>query len=677
MRHSSCFLSTFYRRGYASFNQKKFTGSACFQFRNVATLKMSMSDMSSDGYSAFDLAEFTEEDFAQIDAVVASQSVPELDCGEASGHSSFQSDIYGVNLSKLTAEELAQLDAAISGKTNEPSCAPSIEIQLEGVPGEHEPPVRESSPNSSDAGTPKKKQSPKKQFRRRNIFSVTDLVSPAWCEVQFDYGLRGRRSRPIETRPKSFVSSAGKTISVKETVAKKNDIITKQGQAVHKKLEREIKVEEIQVDVSTEETRWALRLVNMLACMKGMLVDGFTREIPVFGIVHEEIVIGVVDEVVKMPISDNEGLSTTSPKRPLGKASSRSPAKKPRTRSPSPQNRIDAYFQSSKQGIDRTESEKSITVLEARPPLSNIYEAGILHVRDSKTRSNRSLPPHQDTLPGRLQLMLYRRLLLELLATAPPYDFSPVWEKLGLKSSAVLPKKFLLQAKLITDNTDFQTTCLDDLVQSWHKLVEEANIKGVHQNLELVYRQRPRANSKEKRSTVNLFQSEHIDSSDEDLAKAIAASLAESQNAVSEPLNVVDADLTSDLSTKSLEDAQLEWALQQSLKPVSGQDVLFDMQEKKTPPSSPKAKGKAKSTEEVNRSEIIGTKIFLHDDHQLETHLTHVLQWWRGERKPEGVPLRFSSRCNTCEYRDDCEWRAEKALELANKRRTDSLVDPA
>lgn len=98
------------------------------------------------------------------------------------------------------------------------------------------------------------------------------------CEVQFDYGLRQKRSRPIASRPKTFRSAQGKEISVKETVAVKNDEITKQGkvrvklfrttefyktiQAIHKELEREIRLEELQVDISSHEERWALRYGN-------------------------------------------------------------------------------------------------------------------------------------------------------------------------------------------------------------------------------------------------------------------------------------------------------------------------------------------------------------------------------------------------------------------------------
>ncbi len=63
------------------------------------------------------------------------------------------------------------------------------------------------------------------------------LSDSAWhprrCEVQFDYGLRQRRSRKLELRPVSFLSSGGKVISVNREVAAVNDRITKRGKVWH------------------------------------------------------------------------------------------------------------------------------------------------------------------------------------------------------------------------------------------------------------------------------------------------------------------------------------------------------------------------------------------------------------------------------------------------------------
>lgn len=47
----------------------------------------------------------------------------------------------------------------------------------------------------------------------------------------------------------------------------------------------------------------------------------------------------------------------------------------------------------------------------------------------------------------------------------------------------------------------------------------------------------------------------------------------------------------------------------------------------------------------IRRFKIIGSKKFLYDPDTLEKHLAHVLQWWRGKRPPEGVPIDRAYRC--------------------------------
>ena len=119
-----------------------------------------MSDISSDSYSAFDLSEFTEEDFARIDAAISSQ----IQGDDERGDISFQSEIDGLNLSSLTPEELAQLDSVVSMKIDERNDGPSVQIEIED---------EEMTPQVV-------RPSPLEQFRSRRILSVSDLVSPAW-----------------------------------------------------------------------------------------------------------------------------------------------------------------------------------------------------------------------------------------------------------------------------------------------------------------------------------------------------------------------------------------------------------------------------------------------------------------------------------------------------------------
>ena len=287
-----------------------------------------------------------------------------------------------------------------------------------------------------------------------------------------------------------------------------------------------------------------------------------------------------------LPPSHNATLR--SPKRPSSEPHSNASAK--RTRTEPPQTRIDSFFPSPTKSQGRGISPPTNSILS---PETSVHVPITLRIKDNKTRKNWYLPSHPDTYSGRMQLMVYRKLLSELVATNPPYDFKPLWTKLRLDSSAIFPTKFLVQAQLIQYSTpEFETTCLDDLVRSWHKLVQQSNIQGVDPQLELIYRLRPPPDAKKKGRAVEITQLEvRNNSEDEELARAIAASLedisAGSSDSVPGPSKhfrshspatnkstehaSIDVDPVSSeqpvVTVSGLEDVQLQWALQQSLLP--------------------------------------------------------------------------------------------------------------
>ena len=219
---------------------------------------------------------------------------------------------------------------------------------------------------------------------------------------------------------------------------------------------------------------------------------------------------------------------------------------------------------------------------------SVVNPPAMLYLKDNKTRRYRSVPPHHDTFSGRLQLMLYRRLLSQLVGQSPRYDFGRLWERLGLDSSSQFPTKFLVQANLISDNTDFRTACLDDVVTSWHKLVKEANIQGIDENLELVYRLRPASDRKQKGKVNFLPKLDDRDTADvpKDIPAQVPALIRveDSTAGLSSHMAAIEPGARrtsssirpSDLpSISGLEAAQLQWALQQSMMSPSDQEDEF------------------------------------------------------------------------------------------------------
>ncbi|KAH9486314.1 Exonuclease V [Psilocybe cubensis] len=691
-----------------------------------------MSGYSSDDFHDLDLSEFTAEDFAYIDANIASlsgsgrhgttEAEPKLseeryrlnsadskafDTDDediyCANETSFRSDTFDLNLSTLTNEELDALDEYVSKKIPKPSAGPSIAIEIEGpvdVSGTSKHTVGENK-HINGTWKPRLSNSPLNQFRPYMTLSVTDLTSPAWCEVQYDYGLRGRRSRPISERPQTFQSSSGKTIRPEPNIVKKNDIQTRQGLAVHKELEREIKFEELQVDITSEETRWALRYV----AANSLILLHLQREMPVFGVIHDEVVVGIMDEVIKeeVPKMPNS-IAFKSSKRPSDHLQPSSISKKPRTSLPYPQTRIDSCFESSKK--EKKPSQSPSLVVEEEQTQTRSSSEYVLHIKDNKTREKPYIPSEADMQSGRMQLMLYRRLLSQLISTNPPYDFSPFWSKLGVNSAAIFPTKFLVQAHLIEESSGFQSTCLDDLVSLWHSEIKDLNIVGVDPTLELVYRLRPSPRRKKKKHGLTTPRPPQTISDEErDLMIAIAASLED----VSASQTQVDMSHIGpsthfykknqfDSPNSGTEDTKFQTTLAESIIAQnvsktfdnSGIDFadliisnaylqlpLVDLPEIECVDVTEKiGKGKEKEIEAeeqgIRRFKIIGTKRFLHNDEELDKYLDHVLEWWRGERRPEGVPLDRTYRCSYCEYENDCEWRAEKAAEIRQKK----LPDP-
>lgn len=147
----------------------------------------------------------------------------------------------------------------------------------------------------------------------------------------------------------------------------------------------------------------------------------------------------------------------------------------------------------------------------------------VLQLLDTKTRWTNSLPSPEDTLPSRLQLMLYYRLLSDLVSECSPFNFSLLWDKLGLDSGQPFSMQFLVDAGLLQQGT----TCLDDLVPLLRQAVEKLDLVGVNQELQLVYRSQPkRAKQRRQKESGHIIAIPNgISQEEHELSLAIEASL--------------------------------------------------------------------------------------------------------------------------------------------------------
>ncbi|KAJ2921359.1 hypothetical protein H1R20_g15740, partial [Candolleomyces eurysporus] len=609
---------------------------------------MATSDAESDHYGAFDLSfsQFTADDFAEIDTNIASHFEPHHPpdpepIEHTTANSSLDFDA-SLDLFNLTEEDFLEIDNAVALQIDvaTPTPEPPAPIEVEAPkPGPStKPAVKLPYVGWKYKGKwkPWEERSLMEKFRPSGVLSVSDLVGPVWCEVQFDYGLRQKRSRPVANRPKSFKTSTGKEIVVETKVAEKNDVVTKQGQAVHKELEREVRAEEVKIDVRTDEERWGLRLLNMIASFQILINEGMIREVPVFGMVNGAVIVGIIDEI-----------SRTDKKRDLPKRTraSRSPRKgsKRQKRTPSPhQADIEDYFIPSPRKGTAKSSEKR---KEGRFSLL---------LRDTKTRVKDAMPPEEDTNGSRLQVMLYHRLLSELISTEKSFDFVALWDRLGIDSQVEFSTGFLVQAGLLDHNNGFSVINLDGLVDSWKRTLEASSIVDIDPNLQLVYRLQPRpsdnSNGKGKeRASFAPNESQLYNAEARFIATQIRNSLLNGQEGLAEgPSKAGGQQEEQEL------DLELQKVLYQSLVPQ-----LPGVEE---PPAEEPVET------DIHGYKIIGRKNFVYDDVMLKNHLQSVFEFWRCERNPVGVPLQLARRCNTCEYQNGCEWREEKAAELSSRR---------
>lgn len=230
-------------------------------------------------------------------------------------------------------------------------------------------------------------RSPFDRFRaRRKALSVTDLVSGVWCEQQFKYRLE-----------RGF----------KRTSA------MKKGTKAHKVLEEEIHTT-VQVEITTNEDQWGLKLFNMCQGLLSLRRGGLTRELNVFGFLNGHFIQGIIDEI-----------SYTNPRAHVV------------TEAP-PAAASDENSDSDSDGgvplpIDLTGSS---------PPSTPKHKL-VAYVSDTKTRATQTIPGGSQFRSTALQLMFYHHLLSGLLAG--DVDFPKVLENFELDGSKNFSDNFLAQ----------------------------------------------------------------------------------------------------------------------------------------------------------------------------------------------------------------------------------------
>ncbi|KAI1083380.1 exonuclease V [Whalleya microplaca] len=227
-------------------------------------------------------------------------------------------------------------------------------------------------------------RSPLERFRSfpRKPLTVSDLASGAWCELQYWYTLT-RLPGGRKTRTAAMMG----------------------GSRVHQTLEDQVHTT-TQVEITTKEEAFALRLWNIIQGLRTLRDTGMTRELEVWGTIEGQVVNGIIDE-----------LSNESP---------------------------NADFE------EELRLSQSIT---GDSPTSSIHQSSItdylgplhrkVYLTDVKTRASERLPTGAALRPARVQLFLYHRLLGHMASGM--VNFPAICDRYGLRADVRFSDAFMAQ----------------------------------------------------------------------------------------------------------------------------------------------------------------------------------------------------------------------------------------
>ncbi|KAI9872838.1 MAG: hypothetical protein M1830_001132 [Pleopsidium flavum] len=246
-------------------------------------------------------------------------------------------------------------------------------------------------------------RSPLERFRTapKKALSVTDLISPSWCELQYWYTLtkHGRKKRTPAMR---------------------------QGSAVHKTLEDEVH-KSVAVSIETKEDAWGLRIWNIIQGLRTLRDTGMTRELEIWGVIDGLVVNGVIDELSYV-CPDRELEEEVTARTAHGKGGKKAVS--------ADQTSITDFLKSPSSGSGLKNSIIR-DIRKITKPSSKIY------LTDVKTRGTRSIPKGASFRPTLMQLMLYRHLLSNLATNR--VDADVLFNRYELKSSATFTDGFITQ----------------------------------------------------------------------------------------------------------------------------------------------------------------------------------------------------------------------------------------
>ena len=255
---------------------------------------------------------------------------------------------------------------------------------------------------------------------------MTDLVSPAWCELQYFYTLStfGRKPRTQAMRT---------------------------GSRIHQKLEDEVHTT-VPVQVQTKEDRFGLRMWNAISGLRCLRETGLTRELEVWGVIEGQVVNGVIDEV-----------SYECPDPEFEEQIERSKALRSGGTVPLPMDQP-----SIAQAFDRASGADD----NCNARIGGLEPDRQIYIADVKTRGVRTKPTGASLRPTWMQLMLYRKLLESLSLNI--VDAEIVFARYGLQPLEPFTDIFLQEIGDI--GPENEAADFPNLLSLWSLLITEMQL---------------------------------------------------------------------------------------------------------------------------------------------------------------------------------------------------------
>ncbi|KAJ5553795.1 hypothetical protein N7513_003754 [Penicillium frequentans] len=451
-------------------------------------------------------------------------------------------------------------------------------------------------------------RSPVERFRRppNKAFSVTDLVSPAWCELQYWYTLtkHGRKKRTAAM---------------------------KKGSVVHKTLEDEVYTT-VPVDITTKEDAWALRIWNVIQGLHMLRQYGITRELEIWGLVDGELVNGVIDQLsYECPDSELEATA----------ASFYEDVEASKAALPEHHMSLSDFLLSSSQGgrrledLGQTEHIDTEQALPSQAISPAVYALPRIYMTDVKTRASRSIPTVKSTSfrPTSLQLQLYYHMLNRML-TSDDVTMEYLAARYSLDPERPFTDAFVSEVGGLDDQF-FDTPSSQEF-----DLDDPPTPEDVRRTL-------PSSGSRKSSSPAPASQ-------DSTSILLTHGNLFKLWNYMKEQLRFTFIPSISEMESIApsipahIQPATLE-EYPTLLSPVLTARFLS---------SAP--------TDDLERKHL-GSRSFLFDPHNMSSYITNQMEWWRGQRDPIGVNISDAWKCRICDFRDECTWRQEQEWALARR----------